>query len=255
MIKFFHNIRKKLAIENKFMAYSRYAIGEIILVVIGILIALQINNWNEKRKQQLQEHKILVSLYSDFEESKNRLLESMDMQKNVVRKSSELIDIYEGKKAKPINDSIMNYILYGAYGWYRPELLTGAYDALVNSGNSELISNDKLTKMLAEYFSIVNSGFEDQETSMNLLNNMLTILAPVNVHIYTPSIKNRIGMDTIRSPKEDEAIDFLFKQDAFFGQLIHRTVIEDLRYTIQKDMLEKINQIMTVLKHEIELKQ
>jgi hypothetical protein len=177
----------------------------------------------------------------------------MDMQRNVVRKSSELIKIYEGKKPRPINDSIKDYILYGAYGWYRPELLTGAYDAFINSGNSELISNDNLTKMLAEYFSIVNSGFEDQETSMNLLNNLITILAPVNVYLHTPFIRNRIGLDSVRSPKEDEAIAFLFKQDEFFGQLIHRTVIEDLRYTIQKDMLDKINQIMSVLKYEIEL--
>ena len=50
MLKFFRNIRKKLASENKVASYLRYAIGEIILVVIGILIALQVNNWNEQRK-------------------------------------------------------------------------------------------------------------------------------------------------------------------------------------------------------------
>ena len=51
MLRFFRNIRKELAAENKVTAYLRYAIGEIILVVIGILIALQINNWNERRKK------------------------------------------------------------------------------------------------------------------------------------------------------------------------------------------------------------
>ena len=51
MLRFFRNIRKELAAENKVMAYLRYAIGEIILVVIGILIALQTNNWNERRKK------------------------------------------------------------------------------------------------------------------------------------------------------------------------------------------------------------
>ena len=52
MLRFFKNIRQQLASENKVMAYLRYAIGEILLVVIGILIALQVNNWNELRKQK-----------------------------------------------------------------------------------------------------------------------------------------------------------------------------------------------------------
>ena len=50
MIKFFKKIRQKLLSENQFSKYLIYAVGEIILVVIGILIALQINNWNEEDK-------------------------------------------------------------------------------------------------------------------------------------------------------------------------------------------------------------
>jgi len=53
MINFFRRIRKKMADDNKPLKYARYAIGEIVLVVIGILIALQINTWNEDRKSNL----------------------------------------------------------------------------------------------------------------------------------------------------------------------------------------------------------
>ena len=53
-MKIFRNVRQQLAAENKVMAYLRYAIGEILLVVIGILIALQINNWNEHRKENVK---------------------------------------------------------------------------------------------------------------------------------------------------------------------------------------------------------
>jgi hypothetical protein len=66
MVKIFRNIRQKLAAENKVMAYLRYAIGEILLVVIGILIALQVNNWNEHRKQNTQKNLIIQSLVTDL---------------------------------------------------------------------------------------------------------------------------------------------------------------------------------------------
>jgi len=55
MINFFRKIRKKLADDNKPLKYMRYAIGEILLVVIGILIALQINNWNTSRLERIEE--------------------------------------------------------------------------------------------------------------------------------------------------------------------------------------------------------
>ena len=64
MIKFFRKIRQQLLIENKTGKYFKYAIGEIVLVVIGILIALQINNWNEARKQNLKQSIYLSGLKS-----------------------------------------------------------------------------------------------------------------------------------------------------------------------------------------------
>ena len=65
MIKFFRRIRQKLLSENKFSKYLFYAIGEIILVVIGILIALQINNWNENRKELKHQNFLFAQLLSD----------------------------------------------------------------------------------------------------------------------------------------------------------------------------------------------
>jgi len=68
MIKFFRRIRQRLLIENKLSKYLFYAIGEIILVVIGILIALQINNWNQKDNEQNTIKEYAISLIQDLEE-------------------------------------------------------------------------------------------------------------------------------------------------------------------------------------------
>ena len=66
MLPFFRKIRYKLAKDNQFIKYSRYAIGEIVLVVIGILIALQVNNWNEDKNIRKIEHKLLQELKADL---------------------------------------------------------------------------------------------------------------------------------------------------------------------------------------------
>ncbi|MFT6996019.1 MAG: sensor domain CHASE-containing protein, partial [Maribacter sp.] len=67
MINFFRRIRKKMLTENKFAKYLTYAIGEIFLVVIGILIALQINNWNEEKIQKQELNDILQSVANGLE--------------------------------------------------------------------------------------------------------------------------------------------------------------------------------------------
>ena len=67
MIKFFRKIRQNLLTENKFSKYLIYAIGEIILVVIGILIALSINKSNEDRKSKIEERAILEAVKTEFE--------------------------------------------------------------------------------------------------------------------------------------------------------------------------------------------
>jgi len=73
MIPIFRKIRKKMADDNKPVKYLRYAIGEIVLVVIGILIALQINNWNENRKLQNEELNLLFDIQSDLKVTLNNL--------------------------------------------------------------------------------------------------------------------------------------------------------------------------------------
>jgi hypothetical protein len=78
MIKFFRNIRKKLLEQGKTTNYLKYAIGEIILVVIGILIALSINNWNEHRKDKNRLLNIYSLIYIDMENDKKQLIKNLE---------------------------------------------------------------------------------------------------------------------------------------------------------------------------------
>ncbi len=84
MIKFFRRVRQRLLSENKFSKYLLYAIGEIVLVVIGILIALQINNWNESRKVNQAKTKTLQHIKKEIL-SNQKFIKSVDYYHQMVR--------------------------------------------------------------------------------------------------------------------------------------------------------------------------
>ena len=109
MIKFFRKIRQKLLSENKFSKYLIYAVGEIVLVVIGILIALQINNWNEQRKIKKQETQVYKELKSDLLQTRYDILNVVSNNKAIVNSTTKLIEAIS--KKKPYNDSIYNHFL------------------------------------------------------------------------------------------------------------------------------------------------
>ncbi len=84
MLRFFRQIRKKLMEQNKTRSYIYYAIGEILLVMIGILLALQVNNWNEIRVLQLEEQRILSDIKTELVEA--------------IQSREEIIDLYQGRR-------------------------------------------------------------------------------------------------------------------------------------------------------------
>ncbi len=134
MIKFFRKIRQQMLTENKFSKYLLYAIGEIILVVIGILIALQINTWNEGRKLANQETLYLNRLLSDNQQDIISFSKSIkDLEKG--NKSIELFS--EAFKNKIISDSLLvfsagEYLKYGSIFpiFSSSNLLSKIYQAL-----------------------------------------------------------------------------------------------------------------------------
>ena len=99
MIKFFRRVRQKLISENKFSKYLIYAVGEIILVVIGILIALSINNWNEVRKTASQEIKILNELKNDLETNLNEIIETYNTTSGRQESTVIILGYFENRKS------------------------------------------------------------------------------------------------------------------------------------------------------------
>ena len=143
MIKFFRKIRQKLLAENRFSKYVFYAVGEIILVVIGILIALSINNWNENQKTKSWEERFLIDLQNELKNDFSQLTKVYNRQMakgNACREVLELIKTID-KKDKAKLDSV-----YRDSQSSNPTFFptTGVYDSGLSAGKIENIKNDSL---------------------------------------------------------------------------------------------------------------
>lgn len=147
MIKFFRHIRKSLIQENKMGKYFKYAIGEIILVVIGILIALQINNWNEERNNRNYERKILTLINQNLENDSTALsnqLHNLKVFNNLTDKLFEQVSLGN------YGDSI-NYWLGEIISFERFKSQSSTFEMLKSKG-IDIISNDELQLALITYY-------------------------------------------------------------------------------------------------------
>jgi len=137
MIKFFRKIRQNLLMENKTGKYFKYAIGEILLVVIGILIALSINNWNDQKKSAETELLYYQRILDDFKLDKQLIGELLEQNNNRIDLSKEiLLDLDSVTKDK--HYLINKFLLAIRSNVYIPRNMT--FKDLISSGNLKLLN-------------------------------------------------------------------------------------------------------------------
>jgi hypothetical protein len=147
MINFFRKTRKKMADDNKPLKYMRYAIGEIVLVVIGILIALSINNWNEGRKVKQFEYKILKDIETSMEHNFFQLDMCLEGNKKAILSADIILKHLD--ENLPYNDSL-DFHFSRALGWCSPVFNNAGYESLKMYGTN-LITNDTIREELVIY--------------------------------------------------------------------------------------------------------
>jgi hypothetical protein len=256
MINFFRRIRKKMADNNKPMMYMRYAIGEIVLVVIGILIALQINNWNEVRKDRATEQELLKSLKIDFSETKTRLKETMKLQNTVISHSTRLLTLFETDHLLDKKDSIPEFVLFGALSWWRAEPVTGTFDAMVSTGNIDLLKNKKLRRYLSEFDAEIKSGFEDHEYSIDLLTQLTIEQSAYPFNLLHDGYRKESGLAEIKDSDEKnknlvDCLNALKNNERFFGFLASKLAMERNRLERQEKMMLFADNILTIIDTEL----
>ncbi len=186
MINFFRKTRKKLADNNQFFKYSRYALGEIVLVVIGILIALSINNWNQNRLKKIDEIKTLKSLLDEFNENLVKFDLNYKDQLNRNEIVKRLLDPNINQESFETLDSLIYYL-----GWnFKFNPSTGIYNSVINSGKIEIVSNDSLKNAISNFNNYL-VDFEEEEIGANYYGtNFLTPYMRSKLYYRYP-FKNR----------------------------------------------------------------
>jgi uncharacterized protein YnzC (UPF0291/DUF896 family) len=166
-MKFFRRIRQQLLKNNRIRNYFFYAIGEIVLVVVGILLALQINNWNENRKRQALKDNYLQSLRSDLKDD----LEGLNTRLEFEEENIEQLRNFKNRlsSAEASVDTLKQIARYEFHPFIYPpsNFSNSTYNALIATGDIDLL-NPSLIQSLNELYKLQKESSETMEWSSNL---------------------------------------------------------------------------------------
>lgn len=157
--------------ENKTGKYLKYAIGEIILVMIGILLALQVNNWNEQRKDRIKEQVVLKQLQEDYQANLMQLEEKMTTRDKIIFSAIKLLKAFDRPNGA-IHDSLVKNL---ANAFHDP-----TYDPIQNdltsSSNLILIRNKRLNRLLSNWSSDVVGVIEIEVNWTKAVNGEFALI-------------------------------------------------------------------------------
>ena len=237
--------------ENKFSKYLIYAIGEIILVVIGILIALQLNNYNDTLKQQKQEHKILQNLKLDFDYNLSEMERNIQQLKNNRKAGLKIIAQTGNKISNNSNiDSLIDQIVFTPV--YFPQ--NGFLLELVSSGKLGIISNEILRNRLSSWFSTLENLHDREQISLEY-----------NRYLVLYIMKNGSWLNADKVSTDEQIIEIGFPESGFeidnnemlklpeFENFVENQVINQTILLGRQESCIKLNK--EIIKHlELEIK-
>jgi hypothetical protein len=215
--------------------YFKYAIGEIILVVIGILIALQINNWNNELGNKKDEQDIIKNLNLEFNQNKVKLHELIKNQKNMLSSTIDLMALI-GESETILNmyniDSLLAQSL--DYREYSPS--QAVYTDLISSCKFNLISSDSLRLQLIDWSSKLDEKKEAYKTVDEI--NQTLLLPYLTKHA---SLKNIDSYSIVKWKEKSKLAPSYYKmfQDLEFENNIENQIWDLTNYIMALEKLEK----------------
>jgi hypothetical protein len=191
MIKIFRNIRKQLIKEGKAGNYFKYALGEIALVVIGILIALQINGWQQKVKESTLEDRYLKNLTLELKKDSIELtLNSIKLEEQARTKNPLLEILKEGKE----KDSLREFFNLQWRPIYPYTPLKSTYEEITNSSHLNIIKSDILRTEIVKLYNSYEDLEKDEDFLLQYFSKLVQELSRNVPNIYAPTTKDILAV-------------------------------------------------------------
>jgi hypothetical protein len=265
MIKFFRQIRQQLLSKNppdpsiragKFSKYLLYAIGEIILVVIGILIALKINSWNQQRIEDKLETELLLGLMEEFQYNLVELDASLKVNQKVTQACLELTQIIRSDSITQASERVDNLLItIGSFNSF--DARTGVSGEIVDSGKLNILKSDALRVQLVNWITLLEDCEEDilfrsDNYTMNLMPFLMKRFPLANGELTKKlafDTNNYLETYTEKSPFEAD----LTKADLmeFENQIWHHKHNHDYVIINERNTRDFIQETLKMLEKEL----
>ncbi|WP_426430104.1 hypothetical protein ACPX19_11260 [Winogradskyella sp. HB-48] len=232
MIKVFRKIRQDLLSEGKTGKYLKYAFGEILLVVIGILIALQLNVSRENHSNQKKLNKYLSLLVEDLEKDKSSLLECIEFDSI----KNQLLNQYIDSGNLKLSSETIKY----AARWRNFLIHKSTYNSIQSSNILELLDNIELQNSISEYYAFAEQVNNYENTHLN-----------TQMSNFTNEILKRKRINLLYY-KDNTNIELTAEEDSiFYGYFTHIRDIAALEVRNYNKLKEELDNLSVLIKMEL----
>lgn len=264
MISFFRKIRQKLLQQNQVTRYLVYALGEIALVMVGILLALQVNTWNQNRQDRKQEQQLLAQLEIEYNKNLEQLNSKIFIRKKILNSCLNILD-YRKRSPDLVDVDSLNFHLYRMITRPTFNPILGVTNEVSNSGKLYLIKNAELRKELTSFEGFLGDLTDEEQVIFNHSENSIQ---PFFIQHYqmggvvTQFIQDDefMALYSLSDPTKEIHLEKLFQPSDFQPLLYHSDLEDHLAimmtntiYTNQQSegVKEKIELILSLIKSEV----
>jgi len=249
-MKIFRRIRQKLVDESNIRKYLLYFVGEILIVMIGILLALKVNDWNENRKNVFQEQQYLERLFSELRMDSLKFSQEIDKYERnnlVISNFTKLLN------DRPPADSILIHAAndYCEFGWYTPYFpsSTSTFQDLSSTGKLNVIQNKELRELLvglyASYDEIEDNFIINQEW-VNPIDAKFT--ADSDILKYEPITEQLFGPQS----QKEKAEQLLDNKEIYIRNAAAHYVGNNYAIESFDEKIQEVSVIMDIIRSEMD---